>query len=160
MKISVVVFSFSVLLWIQGVVGRDIQTQVLNTSGAKPAVGGGTTTNSVKELASSLAELDLSPQQVDRLNEEIRDAMQSGELDDMTTVPLSPQQEENVFNTVLISTFMKMADEGLIDPQVAKDKLYPQGAVRHPEVESAFNQIIQRAKTSTEKKPDAVKDRN
>ncbi|KAK8643831.1 hypothetical protein V6N13_013108 [Hibiscus sabdariffa] len=139
--------------------GRDIQTQVLNTSGAKPAVGG-TTTNSVKELASSLAELDLSPQQVNRLNEEIRDAMQSGELDDMTTVPLSPQQEENVFNTVLISTFMKMADEGLIDPEVAKDKLYPQGTVRHPEVESAFNQIIQRAKTSTEKKPDAVKERN
>ncbi|KAH1063428.1 hypothetical protein J1N35_028415 [Gossypium stocksii] len=162
-KIAFVVFSSTLILSIQFVVGQETQD-------FKPKPGlnvAGDHTDSLREMATSLENLELTPDQVNRLKEEIKEAFESGDLDDVQSIKLSPQQQEQFYQSMLVSTFMKMADDGMINTDEVKTKLYPQGEkLWSPETKSAFDQILQTAKTKARAKAiakanaNAVNDKN
>lgn len=156
-KIAFVVFSMTLILPIQFVVGQETQE-------FKPKPGfniAGGPTDSLREMATSLENLELTPDQANRLKEEIKEAFESGDLDDMQLVKLSPQQQEQFYESMLVSTFMKMADDGIVNPDEVKTKLYAQGEkLWSPETKSAFDQILQTAKIKAQARASAVRDKN
>ncbi|TYI32151.1 hypothetical protein ES332_A04G038800v1 [Gossypium tomentosum] len=163
-KIAFVVFSLTLILSIQFVVVQETQD-------FKPKPGFNVADdhidNSLREMATSLENLELTPDQANRLKEEIKEAFESGDLDDVQSIKLSPQQQEQFYQSMLVSTFMKMADDGIINSDEVKTKLYPQGEkLWSPEAKSAFDQILQTAKTKAQAKAiakanaNAVNDKN
>ncbi|KAK5834200.1 hypothetical protein PVK06_018074 [Gossypium arboreum] len=93
-------------------------------------------------MATSLENLELTPDQANRLKEEIKEAFESGDLDDVQSIKLSPQQQEQFYQSML------------------GEKLWS------PEAKSAFDQILQTAKTKAQAKAiakanaNAVNDKN